>query len=75
MYWEVDQMGEVENPMLSPQLTDDPFAQQIGKCHYRHCEEINYEGQGIEFNGYIYCSTTCIGDDLLAEGVAVDLSK
>ncbi|KGR74870.1 hypothetical protein CD33_13975 [Ureibacillus sinduriensis BLB-1 = JCM 15800] len=68
-------MPDIENPMVSPILTDDPFAQQVGKCHYRHCEEVVYEEQGIKFDGYIYCSTSCLGEDLLAEGVAVDLSK
>lgn len=68
-------MSEIENPILSPRLTDDPFLQEVGKCKYRHCEEVIYEGQGFEYDGYIYCSTGCIGEDLHAEGHVIDLSK
>lgn len=68
-------MYEVENPMFSPKVTDDPLLKVIGKCHYRNCDESIYQHTGFEFNGYLYCSTQCLGDELLKEGHAVDLSK
>lgn len=68
-------MNQVENPMLSPKITDHPTLKAIGKCHYRFCDEDIYQNDGIEFNGYIYCTTGCIGEELLEEGVAVDLSQ
>ncbi|MBD8028185.1 hypothetical protein H9636_16170 [Ureibacillus sp. Re31] len=68
-------MYEVENPMLSPKVTDDPIAKVIGKCHYRYCDEEICKHEGIEFEGYIYCCATCLGSELLEEGHAVDLSK
>ncbi len=68
-------MPDIENPMLSPKRTDDPISKVIGKCHHRYCDDEIYEHDGIEFEGYIYCCTTCLGEELLEEGIAVDLSK
>ncbi|MDI2588085.1 hypothetical protein OR571_13405 [Psychrobacillus sp. NEAU-3TGS] len=47
---------------------------QVGKCNYKYCDEALFEGEGIEFDGYLYCSTGCIGEHLIEEGAAVDLS-
>lgn len=68
-------MCDIENPMLSPRRTDDLKTKPIVECYYRNCDELIHPNEGIEFNGYIYCSTSCIGDELLKEGHAVDLSK
>lgn len=68
-------MNEVDNTMLLPKVTDNLFSKAIGKCHYRRCDEAIYQYDGIEFNGYLYCSTQCLGDELLKEGLAVDLSR
>lgn len=68
-------MTEIENPMLSSKVTDPEYLKPIGKCHYRYCDETIYEHDGIEYNNYIYCCTTCIGEELIEEGHAVDLSQ
>lgn len=68
-------MPELENPMLSPNETDDPIVKPIGKCHYKRCDEVVYQNDGYEFGGFIYCSTTCIGDQLFREGEVIDLSQ
>lgn len=46
----------------------------IGTCNYRHCREEIEEGTGYEFDGYLYCSTSCIGEHLVEEDAAIDLS-
>lgn len=68
-------MKDVENPMLFLKITDDPILKPIGKCHYRHCDEIIYEGHGFEFDGYIYCSTEHIGEEGIEDGSVIDLSQ
>jgi hypothetical protein len=45
----------------------------IGRCNYRHCSDEIEEGTGYEWDGYLYCSTGCMGDHLI-EDAAVDLS-
>lgn len=68
-------MKDVENPMLSPKTTDDLILKPIGKCHYRYCEEKIHRGEGFEFDGYIYCSTSCIGEEGIEDGSVIDLAQ
>jgi hypothetical protein len=46
----------------------------IGTCNYRHCREEIEEGTGFEFDYCLYCSTSCIGEHLVEEDAAIDLS-
>lgn len=64
-----------ENHLLRPKLTDHPTLKVIGKCKYRYCDEHIYEGEGFEYEGFLYCSTGCIGEELLEEGIVVDLAQ
>ncbi|RHW31112.1 hypothetical protein D1B33_18060 [Lysinibacillus yapensis] len=66
---------DCENPILSAKITDHPITKPIGKCHYRHCDEVLYKGEGFEANGYLYHSTECIGEEGIEEGWVIDLSQ
>lgn len=61
----------IENPMIRPQ--DEP--QVIGHCQNRRCREEIYEKEGYEFDGFLYCSHNCIGEELEEEGRVVKLGK
>lgn len=67
---------DIENPILSgyhPQ--DKTYAPAIiGQCTSEKCEEEIFSQEGIEFNGQFYCSCHCIGQHLVNEGQAVDMS-
>jgi hypothetical protein len=67
----------IENPILSathPQEeTFEPIV--LGSCTNRKCDEEVFTGEGIEYNGELYCCSYCLGEHLIAEGHAVDLSK
>lgn len=47
---------------------------KVGCCNYRHCKEDLYEGEGFEWDGYLYCNTEHMGEHLVEENLAVDLS-
>lgn len=66
----------MENPMVTGYGYEEPLLapKKIGGCNYKHCSEELYEGEGYEFDGYLYCSTGCIGEHLVEENAAVDLS-
>lgn len=61
--------------MLFPKITDAPTLKVVGKCHYRFCDEEIHEGEGFEFDGYIYCSTECIGEEGIEDGSVIDLAQ
>lgn len=62
----------LENPVIYEEYLKTP--KKIGKCNYRHCKEDLYEGEGFEWDGYLYCTTECMGEHLVEENIAVDLS-
>ncbi|MEK4760797.1 hypothetical protein MHH85_11120 [Viridibacillus sp. FSL E2-0187] len=39
-------------------------------CNCEHCRESVFSGEGVTFEGDIYCGTSCLGEHLLVEGVA-----
>lgn len=66
----------IENPILSsghPQTdTYEPIV--ISDCTNIKCNEEIYSREGIEYNGEFYCSTHCVGEHLVNEGYAIDMS-
>jgi len=66
----------IENPILSgnhPQIdTFEPIV--VSDCTNRKCNEEVYTGEGYEYNGQFFCGTHCIGEHLVNEGQAVDMS-
>lgn len=66
----------LENPMVAGFGYEESLSEpkKIGKCNYKYCSEELFEGEGYEFDGYLYCSTGCIGEHLVEENAAVDLS-
>ncbi|MBD8026453.1 hypothetical protein H9636_07245 [Ureibacillus sp. Re31] len=44
----------------------------VAKCHYKQCDEVLYKGEGYVFDGDVYCSTGCIGEQLIEVGEVVE---
>jgi len=53
------------NDILEPKV--------IGKCYW--CKEDVYDTEAFEFDGVLYCSTSCIVDDLKNRGDIINLSE
>lgn len=66
----------LENGMVAGYGYEEPLREprKVGQCIYKHCREELYEGEGYELHGHLYCSTGCMGEHLIEEGEAVDLS-
>lgn len=66
----------LENGMVAGYGFEEPVCEpkQVGKCNYKYCSEELFEGEGYEYEGDYYCSTSCIGEHLTEEGAAIDLS-
>jgi hypothetical protein len=74
------------NPQEEVRIMDNPMVfgygyeeqlrapRKVGCCNYRHCKEDLYEGEGYEWDGYLYCSTEHMGEHIVEENLAVDLS-
>lgn len=69
-------MPNIENPILSGYHPQDKTCAPaiIGECVNTKCEEEIYSQEGIEFEGQFYCSCHCLGQYLVDEGQAVDMS-
>ncbi len=66
-------MPAIENPMVLGRIGERYVAPRVtGKCSYRYCDEIVHEGEGYDFDGQVYCSSTCIGEELIEVGAAVE---
>lgn len=65
----------VENPILNSTYGEDEIQSPVGKCHYKHCEEAIYKGEGYIFDGEQYCSSSCIGEQLIEEGQAIEAGE
>lgn len=73
----VKMMPNIENPIISSRYhPQDELIETIfiSNCTNVKCEEEIYTNDGIEFNGQFYCSCHCIGQHLVNEGQAVDMS-
>lgn len=66
----------MENSLISGNCYEEPLREprKVGCCNYRHCKEDLYEGEGYEWDGYLYCSTEHMGEHIVEENLAVDLS-
>lgn len=65
----------IENPVVSGEGFEEQLSMKpIGTCHYKYCDETIYKNDGFEFEGWIYCCTSCVAEQLLEEDAIVDLS-
>lgn len=66
----------LENPMVSGYGFEEKLRapRKVGCCNYRHCKVDLYEGGGFEWDGYLYCTTEHMGEHVVEENLAVDLS-
>lgn len=72
----VSWMSEIENPIISGGHPQNDTYQSIilGYCTNAKCNEDIYSGEGYEYNGQLFCGTHCIGEHLVNEGQAIELS-
>ena len=66
----------LENGMVLGFGYEEPLSapRKVGRCNYKYCREDIHEGEGFEWDGYLYCSTEHMGEHLVEENAAVDLS-
>lgn len=67
----------IDNPILSNCHAQDDLKDPIiiSECTNLKCNEDIYSDEGIEFDGVFFCSTHCLGQHLVSEGQAVDMSQ
>ena len=62
----------VENPILFPTEAEEKTYLPVAKCFHKHCDEVLYKGEGYVFDGDQYCSSSCIGEQLIVDGAAIE---